>query len=180
MPEGLGGSTGSAKPHSSLWVVKLGAKRDPELFPGHSMDRRWLGGHRFGDTKLRQRPSTDTRRRFPGIKSSPAYFSAAHTRPSAGDIGVLPLLPHQSPPAPLGTTLRPEKCWHRSPAPARRSRERATMCHNGPIVPRSHRALSHPPRGCPTRSAPSRDPLLPSGGGGGKGGRAPWAPRGVR
>lgn len=105
------------------------------------------------------------------------HFSTAHTCPSAerpvrvaspaGDIGVLPLLPHQSPPAPLGTALRPEQRWHRGPAPARRGTERATMCHNGPIVPQSHRALSHPPRDCPTRSAPSRDPLLPSGDGGG-------------
>lgn len=31
------------------------------------------------------------------------------------------------------------------------------------LSPRRLRALSHPPRGCPTRSAPSRDPLLPSG-----------------
>lgn len=41
-PEGLGGSPGSAKPHSPRWVVKLGAKRGPELPPGHSTDGRWL------------------------------------------------------------------------------------------------------------------------------------------
>lgn len=128
-------------------------------------------------------PGTDTRRRFPEIRSSPTFFpqptrirkpkgqpvsppSPPHptAAPTPGDISIPLLAPHQSPPAPAGTTLHPQKHWHRSPAPRlARQKKEPTMCHNSPIVPRSHRAPSHPPRGCPTRSVPSRDPLLPSG-----------------
>lgn len=153
-------------------------------------------------------PGTDTRRRFPEIRSSPTFFpqptrirkpkgqpvsppSPPHptAAPTPGDISIPLLAPHQSPPAPAGTTLHPQKHWHRSPAPRLAwQKKEPTMCHNSPIVPRSHRAPSHPPRGCPTRSVPSRDPLLPSGWlvkAGGEGGMATVgtptpAPRGAQ
>lgn len=49
----------------------------------------------------------------------------------------------------------PERRWQRGAAPARSGTERATMCHNGPIVPRGHRALSHPPHALGPVKGPS-------------------------
>lgn len=189
-PEGLGGSPGSAKPHSPRWVVKLGAKRGPELPPSHSTDGRWLWGHRFGDTKLRQHPSTDTRRRFPGIRSSPAFFSAAHTRPSAerpvrvpspaGDKQCPATAATPVTASPAGDHASPRKALAPQPGPRPARQRKSHYVPQWPDCPPQPPGSVPPAPGLPHALGPIKGPSVALGGWREGGGRAPRAPRGVR
>lgn len=107
----------------------------------------------------------------PEIRSSPTFFRIQKQEgqpmshhlpgPTPGDISVPPPLPHQSPPAPAGTTRHPESAGTAAQPPPRLAwqKKEPTMCHNSTIVPRSHRAPSHPPRGAP-RAQPIKGPTV--------------------
>lgn len=169
----------------------MGGSTNPTALAG-----RWKGGAERGpelpQTQRGQEVALGTRLGGHSSSSSPAvflalgaaqHFSPSHTRPSAerpvrvpsppGDIDVLPLLPHQSPPAPLGTTLGPESAGSaaRPPPGAQKEPLCATMARLSPEPPARPAAP-----GLPHALGPSRDPLWPSGRAGG--GRSPRAPRG--
>lgn len=107
------------------------------------------------------------------------HFSASKSK-RASPCPITSLAPH------LGTSASHRRCHtsHRQPrqgphvtpkalapqpSPPRRlarQKKEPTMCHNSTIVPRSHRALSHPPQGAP-RAQPIKGPTVATGVAGG-------------